>query len=44
MEGRGRYTRAIPCRSLDEVDVNVLSPVLREAAARQTEMLPSEPS
>jgi hypothetical protein len=44
MEGEGRYIRAIYCRSPDEVDVGVLSPVLREAAARQTEMLRSEPS
>jgi hypothetical protein len=44
MEGGGRYTRAIPFREPDEIDPDVVGPILREAAARQTEMLPSEPS
>jgi hypothetical protein len=40
MEGGGRYTRAIPFRAPDEVDPDVVGPILREAATRQTEMLP----
>jgi hypothetical protein len=44
MEGNGRYLRAIPFHSPDEIDPDVIAPILREAAARQTEMLPSEPS
>ncbi len=38
MEGEGRYTRAIGFRSPDRVDAGILAPILREAAARQTEM------
>jgi hypothetical protein len=38
MEGKGRYSRAIPFRSSEEIDADVLVPILREAAARQTEM------
>jgi hypothetical protein len=38
MEGRGRYTRSIAFRSADEIDAGVVAPILREAAARQTEM------
>jgi hypothetical protein len=38
MEGRGRYSRSIPFRSPDEIDADVVAPILREAAARQTEM------
>jgi len=37
MEGDGRYSRAIAVRS-PELDTDVLAPILREAAARQTEM------
>ena len=44
LEGEGRYTRAISFQSPEQVDVDILSPVLREASARQTEMLPSEAS
>jgi hypothetical protein len=44
MEGKGRYTRAIPFRTPDEIDPDVVAPILREAAARQTEMLPSDSS
>jgi hypothetical protein len=44
MEGKGRYLRAIPFRAPDEINPDVVAPILREAAARQTEMLPSEPS
>jgi hypothetical protein len=44
MTGGGRYTRAIPFRAPAEIDSDVVGPILREAAARQTEMLPNEPS
>jgi hypothetical protein len=44
MEGKGRYTRAIAFRAPDEVNTDVVAPILREAAARQTEMLASESS
>jgi hypothetical protein len=44
MEGGGRYTRAISFRAPDEIDPDVVGPILREAAARQTEMLPNESS
>jgi hypothetical protein len=43
MEGEGRYLRAIPFRAPDEINPDVVAPILREAVARQTEMLPSEP-
>ena len=42
MEGKGRYLRAIRFEKPDELDPDVVGPILREAAARQTEMLPSE--
>jgi hypothetical protein len=38
MEGQGRYLRSIPFRSPSEIDADVVAPILREAAARQTEM------
>jgi hypothetical protein len=38
LEGDGRYLRAITFSSPDDVDADVVAPVLREAAARQTEM------
>ncbi len=38
MEGDGRYSRAISFRSPEQIDADVLAPILREAAARQTEM------
>jgi hypothetical protein len=38
MEGEGRYSRGIPFRSPDQVDGDAVAPILREAAARQTEM------
>jgi hypothetical protein len=38
MEGDGRYTRTIVFRSPEQIDPDVLAPILREAAARQTEM------
>ena len=41
MEGKGRYMRAIPFQAPDEVNAEVVAPILREAVARQTEMLPS---
>jgi hypothetical protein len=44
MEGDGRYTRTIRFRAPDEIDADVVGAILREAAARQTEMLPEEPS
>jgi hypothetical protein len=43
MEGKGRYTRGIPFRAPEEIDIDVLAPILLEAAARQTEMLPNDP-
>ena len=33
-----------PFQGPDEIDPDVVAPILREAAARQTEMLPSESS
>jgi hypothetical protein len=44
MEGSGRYTRTIPFRAPDEIEPDVVGTILREAAARQTEMLSNEPS
>jgi hypothetical protein len=44
MEGKGRYTRAIAFRAPDEINTDVVAPILREAAVRQTEMLASESS
>jgi hypothetical protein len=44
MEGKGRYLRAVVFRAPDAINPDVVAPILREAAARQTEMLPSEPS
>ena len=38
MEGTGRYLRAIPFGSPDQIDPEVVASILREAAARQTEM------
>jgi hypothetical protein len=38
MEGEGRYARAIPFGSPEQIDAEVVAPILREAAARQTEM------
>jgi hypothetical protein len=38
MEGEGRYSRAIAFRSPEQIDADVQAPILREAAARQTEM------
>jgi hypothetical protein len=37
MEGQGRYSRSIRFRSPNEIDADVVAPILREAAARQTE-------
>ena len=42
MQGKGRYLRAIPFREPGEVDPDVVASILREAADRQTEMLPDE--
>jgi hypothetical protein len=38
MEGEGRYSRAIPFRTPEQIDADVVAPILREAAARQTDM------
>jgi hypothetical protein len=38
MEGDGRYSRTIVFRSPEQIDADVVAPILREAAARQTEM------
>ena len=38
MEGQGKYSRSIPFRSREEIDAAVIAPVLRQAAARQTDM------
>jgi hypothetical protein len=38
MEGEARYTRTIAFRSHEEIDADVLAPILGEAAARRTEM------
>jgi hypothetical protein len=40
LEGDGRYTRVISFRTPDEIDADVVAPILRQAADRQTEMLP----
>jgi hypothetical protein len=39
MEGKGRYLRAIAFRSPEQIDADVVVPILREAADRQTQML-----
>ena len=41
MEGKGRYMRAIPFQAHDEINPEIVAPILREAATRRTEMLPS---
>jgi hypothetical protein len=38
LEGEGRYSRTIVFRSPDQIDADVLAPLLRGAAARQTQM------
>jgi hypothetical protein len=38
LEGDGRYLRAVVLTSPDDVDADVIAPILREAAARQTDM------
>jgi len=38
LEGDGRYLRAITFSSPADVDADVIAPILREAATRQTEM------
>jgi hypothetical protein len=38
MEGEGRYSRSISLRLADEIALNVVAPILREAAVRRTEM------
>jgi hypothetical protein len=41
MEGTGRYRRSISFRAPEEVDRDLVAPILRQAADRQTEMLPA---
>jgi hypothetical protein len=43
MVGAGRYIRAIPFRTPEAIDPELVAPLLRQAADRQTEMLPSRP-
>jgi hypothetical protein len=38
MEGEGRYSRAIAFRSAEQVDADVVTSILREAAVRQRDM------
>jgi hypothetical protein len=38
MEGEARYSRSISFSSPEQIDADVVAPILREAAARQTEM------
>jgi hypothetical protein len=38
MEGQGKYSRSIRFRSSEEIDADVVAPILREAAERQTAM------
>jgi hypothetical protein len=42
LRGSGRYTRSIAYSAVDEVDSGAVVPILRQAAERQTEMLPAE--
>jgi hypothetical protein len=42
MKGEGRYSRAIAFRAPGEIDAEVVAAILHEAAARQTEMRPSD--
>jgi hypothetical protein len=44
MQGQSRYSRTIRFRAPDEIDPDVVVPILREATARQKEMLPNGPS
>jgi hypothetical protein len=44
MEGDGRYTRSICFEDADEIDPDVVAPILLEAALRQHEMLPDDSS
>jgi hypothetical protein len=42
LEGTGRYRRSISFRAPDEVNRDLVAPILRQAADRQTEMLPGD--
>jgi hypothetical protein len=42
--GSGRYMRSIPFSSPDEIDPEVVAPILRQAANRQHQMLPGDSS
>jgi hypothetical protein len=44
MVGKGRYARAVAFHAPEEIDINIVTPILREAAARQTEMFPDDPT
>jgi hypothetical protein len=39
LQGSGRYTRFIQFRAPDEIDADILVPILRQAAERQRDML-----
>jgi hypothetical protein len=39
IDGHGRSLRSIPVRSPHEIDADVVAPILREAAARQTDVI-----
>jgi hypothetical protein len=38
MKGEGRYSRTIAFQSPEQIEASVLAPILRQAAARQTDM------
>jgi hypothetical protein len=40
LQGGGKYVRSISFRAPEEIDPEVVVPILREAGARQSEMLP----
>jgi hypothetical protein len=42
LEGSGRYMRSIPFSSADQIDPEVVTPILRQATDRQREMLPGD--
>jgi hypothetical protein len=44
MAGKGRYARAMAFQAPEEIDINIVTPILREAAARQTGMFPDDPT
>jgi hypothetical protein len=44
MEGSGRYSRSISFRTPEEIDADVVTPILQQATDRQIEMLPGNHS